>query len=71
MHVAFWVSAGILLTGSVIAAVFVHKGVPDVVSEACTPADGSPAPAGADNAGTGAGSPPVRKPAAAGAPARH
>ena len=34
MHVAFWVSAGILLTGSVIAAVFVHKGVPDVVSEA-------------------------------------
>ena len=39
MHVAFWVSAGILLTGAVIAAVFVHKGVPDMVSEARTPAE--------------------------------
>ena len=27
MHVAFWVSAGILLTGAVIAGVFVHGGV--------------------------------------------
>jgi len=67
MHVAFWVSAGILLTGSVIAAVFVHRGVPDVVSEACTPAGGSPAPAGADGSGVGADSQPAGKPAAAGA----
>ena len=68
MHVAFWVSAGILLTGSVIAAVFVHKGVPDMVSEACTPAGGSPTEAGADGPGPGAGSQPAHKPAAAGAP---
>jgi len=71
MHAAFWVSAGILLTGSVLAAVFVHKGAPEVVSEACTPADGSPGSAGADGPGAGAGSPSGRQPAAAGAPARH
>ena len=71
MHVAFWVSAGILLSGAVIAALFVHKGVPDAVSEACTPADGSPGPAGADGPGTDAGSAPVHKPAATGAPARR
>ena len=71
MHVAFWVSAGILLTGSVIAAVFVHKGVPDMVSEACTPAGEPPAPTDTDGSGASAGSSPARKPAAAGAPARN
>ncbi len=55
MHVAFWVSAGILLTGSVVAAVFVHKGVPDVASEAFTPAEESSAQAGADSGRRAAG----------------
>ena len=69
MHVAFWVSAGVLLSGAVIAAVFVHKGVPDVVSEACTPAGSSTEPAATDGSGANAGSAPASKPAAAGAPA--
>ena len=71
MHVAFWVSAGVLLSGAVIAAVFVHKGVPDVVSEACTPAGEAPAPADTDGSGASAGSPSAHQPAAAGAPARR
>ncbi len=69
MHMAFWVSAGILLTGSVIAAVFVHKGVPEMVSEACTPAGDSAAPADTDASGASAA--PARKPAPAGSPARQ
>ena len=71
MHVAFWVSAGILLTGAVVAAVFVHKGVPDVVSETPTAAGEAAAVAGAaDGSGASAGSPAAHKPAAAGSPVR-
>ena len=55
MHVAFWVSAGILLTGAVVAAVFVQPGVPAEASEALPEA----------------GEEPAREPAAAGAPARR
>jgi len=51
--------------------VFVHKGVPDVVSEACTPADGSPGPGADDGPGAGADSAPAHQPATAGTPARQ
>jgi EmrB/QacA subfamily drug resistance transporter len=62
MHVAFWVSAGILLAGSVVAAVFVHRGAPVASGEAET------------TTGDAAGSPGIGSPGAAaaqGAPARQ
>ena len=73
MHVAFWVSAGILLTGAVVAAVFVHKGVPDAVSETSGEAGAIP-PSGpaadADGQAPGGGQ-ATRGPAPVGAPARR
>ena len=71
MHVAFWVSAAILLTGSVVAAVFVHKGAPVALAEEETAADGratARTAAAVTAAATGtAGLPPSGKPASEGA----
>jgi EmrB/QacA subfamily drug resistance transporter len=81
MHVAFWVSAGILLTGAVVAAVFVRKGAPVAAAETPPAAGASATPGSARiEAGGPAGSAwdardgaarPTVVPAPRGAPGRR
>jgi EmrB/QacA subfamily drug resistance transporter len=81
MHVAFWVSAGILLTGAVVAAVFVRKGAPVAAAET-PPAAGASAtpgsarieaggPAGSAWAARAGAARPTVVPAPRGAPGRR